>query len=152
MLHATDNPGNGSFHSAPANPSPFWFPVILLAGTLLRTLAAWPSEVWLDEANGILLASSPFSAWADVLALDSSPPLYYLVLRVFATLSLSSFWLRIPSLLAGVLTLVLVHQVCTVLHSRRCGLLATALLAFSPLHVFYSGELRMYSLLGLLAL
>ena len=96
-----------------------------------------------------------------VVTKDTHPPLYYLILHLTRGLfGVSDFAFRYPSVLFGVLLIPLLYQLGRRLASpsprpslggRVVGLLAALLLTVSPLHVYYSQEARMYSLLALLA-
>ena len=127
--------------------------VATLVALALRTGLALRSQVWLDEANSVLLALTPVAELADALAQDSSPPLYYLLLGAWARLtSLDPLWLRTPSILFGSLTVPAIWLVGRRIDRSRTGVLAAWLIALSPLHAYYSEEIRMYAMLVLLGL
>lgn len=124
-----------------------------MAGLAVRLWVGLRTEVWLDEANSVLIALAPFRELAAVLAPDSSPPLYYLVLKVWLFFApLDPFWLRIPSLILGCGAIPVAWWVGARMDRPRTGILVAWLLSFSPLHVHYSEEIRMYAMLALLAL
>ena len=130
---------------------------LVLAGTLvalaLRVWLAARSQVWLDEANSVLLALTPVTELSGALAEDSSPPLYYLLLKLWAALtSLDPLWLRVPSIAFGCAAVPAVWWVGRRMDRARTGLLAAWLIALSPLHAYYSEEIRMYAMLVLLGL
>lgn len=131
-------------------------PIVLAAttlGGLLRVALALQSEVWLDEANSVLLALAGPSGLAEALRLDSSPPLYYLLLWGWIELaSAAPLALRVPSLLAGIAAIPLAWAAGRRLDRAATGVVAALLLAVHPLHVHYSEEIRMYALVVLLAL
>jgi uncharacterized membrane protein len=65
------------------------------------------------------------------------------------------FAVRLPSLIAGTLVIPALYELGRELYDRRTGLIAAAFAAASPLLVWYSQEVRMYTfvtLFGLLAL
>jgi uncharacterized membrane protein len=125
--------------------------VLLAAG--LRFWSLSRTDIWLDEANGILLANLGVAELLARLRLDSNPPLYYLLLRVWMGISRDSeAAVRSLSAVAGVL---LNAGAC--LAGRRffgaaAGRGSGLLTALSPVQVLYSQQVRMYSLLALLAL
>jgi len=124
-----------------------------LVGLFLRVVVAWRSEVWLDEAYSALLALSDLPGLFAHLSLDSSPPLYYLVLKAWTFLApVTPFSLRIPSIFFGCATIPAIWYVASRVHRPATGVVAAWLLAVHPLHILYSEEIRMYSLLALLAL
>ena len=59
--------------------------------------------------------------------------------------------LRLPALLAGVLTVPAVYMAGKAIYSRSAGLLAAAFVALSPMLVDYSGNARGYTLICLFA-
>jgi hypothetical protein len=121
-------------------------------GLLVRIWVAAGSEVWLDEAYSALLALSSLHEFFAQLRLDSSPPLYYLVLKGWGSLApLSPFSLRVPSLLFGCATIPAIWYMASRVDRPVTGVVAAWLLAVHPLHVLYSEEARMYSLLVFLS-
>src|SRR5207248_4339625 len=80
------------------------------------------------------------------------PPLYYLLAHAWLALGDDEAVLRTLSALLGALAVPLLGLLGAALFERRVGLLAAALLAGAPAHVFYSRDARMYPLLTLLLL
>jgi uncharacterized membrane protein len=124
-------------------------------GLVLRL--AVPRGIWLDEAISIHQAHlSLHDLFANLYNGDRQPPLYHLTLwltiRIFGD---SEFAVRLPSLIAGTLTIPVLYELGRELYDRRTGLLAAAFATISPLLIWYSQEVRMYefvALFGLLAL
>ena len=83
-------------------------------------------------------------------------PVYLAVQYAWArTVGLSVLSMRLLSLIFSMATFVVVYRLGIRLNSRLAGLTAMALLAVSPIHIFYSIEIRNYSLtvlLGMLSL
>jgi mannosyltransferase len=127
--------------------------LVLALAAALRIYDLSGKDVWVDEGNGILMAQSGYQGLLEHLKLDSSPPLYYLLLggwmRLFGD---SEAAVRSLSVIAGVLTVGAVLAIGWRLFSAETGLLAALLAAVAPTHVFYSQQARMYSLLALLGL
>jgi hypothetical protein len=102
-------------------------------------------SLWTDEAWVALAAMKP-TAGAALAAGQSTPPLY--LLTVWAA---AQFWghgelvLRGLSFLFGVGTLILVWRLSHVLMEVPAALLALGAVAFSPIMVYYSKELKQYS-------
>ena len=89
---------------------------------------------------------------ASLTAQDIHPPLYYALLHAWAALlGTGPAALRLLSLVVGVLTIPLLYLVARRMLSTRAALLAALLLTISPLHVYYSQEVRMYGLVALLS-
>ena len=89
---------------------------------------------------------------ASLTAQDIHPPLYYALLHGWAALlGTGPTALRLFSVAVGILTIPLLYLVARRMLSARAALLATLLLTISPLHVYYSQEVRMYGLVALLS-
>jgi len=130
---------------------------ITLLGLVLRLVLANQS-LWLDEAASVIIASLPIKTLFQSLAGDFHPPLYYLALKPWLNLAgKNELLLRLPGILIGTLTIpALFLLVRTVFVPRKkikfeIAHLAALLLSLNPLHIYYSQELRMYSLSALLA-
>lgn len=123
----------------------------LAAGLRLHDLGR--ADVWVDEANGILIASGALSDIPARLRFDSSPPLYYGLLHVWKALAGDgAAALRLLSVAFGVALAGAAWAVGARLPIRGAGLFSALAVATSPVHVFHSQQVRMYTLLGLLAL
>lgn len=110
--------------------------------------------IWLDEATSIHQAGMSFGAMLNNLrTTDVHPPLYFGVLwfcdRIFGAGELA---MRIPSILAGTLVIPAAYLAGRDLWDRRSGIVAAALATIGPMLVWYSQEVRMYSMFMLFAL
>lgn len=78
---------------------------------------------------------------------DVHPPLYYVFLDAWTLLAGDSeFILRFPSALMGLLALALSYTIAVQCFNRKTALIAVILLATSGFFLYYSREVRMYSL------
>lgn len=126
---------------------------ILLVALGLRLWLLDRDELWFDEAFAALVALEPIGRIAPELSRDSSPPLYFVLLRGWAQAFGSDPWtLRLFSVLTGVLAVGTLSLLARRLWDTGTGLAASALLAVSPLHVYYSQEVRPYTLFLLFVL
>lgn len=117
---------------------------------VLRSLRLSFQPLWWDEGYSVWFAHQPLPEMLRLTAEDIHPPLYYAGLSGWSRLfGLAPVALRLFSVLVGVLTVALIYPVGRWLGGRRAGLLAAALLAISPFHIFYSQEVRMYALVAL---
>jgi len=129
------------------------FIAVLVMAALLRLHHLTSTSIWVDEANSILTAKQPASVILDMLSRDSSPPLYYFLLKSWmAVVGDSPFAVRLLSTLASLALIATVFAIGRREIGRRAGLWAAFLLAIAPTQVFYSQQARMYTLLPLLAL
>jgi len=133
--------------------------LILLLAFALRLFHLAEKEMWYDEAFAVLYAEKePGSIIYGTVtpvegaAADIHPLLYYFFLHGCMGLGQSLFVVRFPSVFFGLLSLCLVFRIARELFDAQVGLLAVALAAMSPFHIWYSQEARMYSLLCLLTL
>jgi uncharacterized membrane protein len=136
----------------------YLFSVVLAVGVALRLLRVTWQPLWWDEGYSVYFATEPLLSMLRLTAEDIHPPLYYALLHGWLLLwgNASPLALRSFSILIGALSLPALWWTARVLFSARPGLAlwATLLLAISPMHIFYSQEVRMYGLellLGLLS-
>jgi len=122
--------------------------LVTVAGAALRFATLDVQSIWLDEAATIDLVHKGFSGMlSDLPKSESAPPLYYLLVwcwtRVFGSGPIA---FRSLSALAGTLTIPALYWAGAV-RSRRIGLWAATLCAFSPAMFYYSQEARAYGLM-----
>ena len=125
--------------------------IVLIVGLLLR-LISLNQSFWLDEAtSGLVVRNFSFSQIVTRFAPgDFHPPLYYLILKAWGSFfGTSEIALRIPSVIFAIATIYVVYLIAKELFNKKTGLVASALLATSGLHVYYSQEARMYALVTL---
>ncbi|MFN8483536.1 MAG: glycosyltransferase family 39 protein [Anaerolineae bacterium] len=117
---------------------------LTLAGLALRLYHLGAPSYWFDEALEIRRAMTP---WPQVVWLveGPDPPLYRLLIAPLSRLSTVEAMLRLPSALFGAAAVFLMYLWCAELGSRRVGVVAAALLAISPVAVYYSQEVSQYS-------
>jgi 4-amino-4-deoxy-L-arabinose transferase-like glycosyltransferase len=127
--------------------------VLLLAALGLRLIRLGFQPLWWDEGWSVFFATADVGTLLRLTAVDIHPPFYYLVLKLWiAVLGPTPQALRLLSVLLGTLSVPLLYATGRRLFGDRVGLLAALLLALSPLHVYYSQEVRMYGLVTLLCL
>ena len=131
----------------------FGLTIILVLSAGLRFYDLGARDIWIDEANGVLIAQQPPAELIAGLRLDSNPPLYYLLLKAWmAVCGDSEAAVRGLSAVCGLALVGAVALIGRRMASAEVGLLAAALLACSPIQIVYSQQARMYVLLALLAL
>jgi len=126
---------------------------ICLLSFILRLFLLDAQSTWWDEAISLHLATS---AVANLLAdrvTHVHPPLYFLLLKGWIALAgTSAFSARFFSAWFNILLVPAVYAFGRRWLDRRTGLLASVLVAISPLYVVYSQEVRVYALLPLVYL
>lgn len=127
--------------------------LLTLAGAALRAFRLGSHSLWYDEGFSVYLASMSLREATAWTARDVAPPLYYYLLHFWqAAFGISEAAVRSLSALVGTLTIPLMYLVGKALFSRLSGFLAAALVAASPLYIWYSQETRTYALLTFLGL
>jgi mannosyltransferase len=121
-----------------------WLFIIFVVALLLRVVALGSKSLWLDEAFGAYHAQRPELA-APVYIEGTHPPLYYTILHYWVLIAGSGeVALRLPSVIMSLGGIGLLYLLARLLYGREVGLLAAALLAVTPLDVWYAQEARMY--------
>ncbi|HEY6042743.1 MAG TPA: glycosyltransferase family 39 protein, partial [Anaerolineae bacterium] len=106
-----------------------------------------------DETVSVWLARQDLAEITRHTAGDIHPPLYYYLLHFWGTAAgWSEFSIAFLSLIFGVLIVALAYRLARDLFGGRTALLAAGLIALSPYNVWYSQEVRMYTLAACLAL
>ena len=150
---------------ATADAASRWHRPLLLAAILVafavRLYRLGAESLWYDETVSVYLSRLPLPAMFAHTAGDIHPPGYYALLHAWQALTAPSlahgleFLYAFPSLVFGLLALPLLYALGRRLFGPRTGLAALWLGAFAPFLVWYSQEVRMYTLgafLGLLCL
>ncbi len=128
---------------------------LLTAAALgLRLIHLTRLQIFVDEAATWWFARlTAAGRLAEQITLEPTPPLYYglvgLLMRLFGE---SDLVMRLPSAVFGAATVPAVFFLGRAMVGRRAGWIAALVLAFHPLHVFYSREARVYPLLLLWAI
>ncbi len=127
---------------------------IVVVAAILRLAWLGDHSIWYDEAFTVQIARS---SWGHLLptirSTDMHPPLYYLIMKTWVGLAgTSEAAIRLPSVVFGIVSVVLTYCLGRRLLSERVGLVAGALLAVSPFSIMASQDARMYALLSVLVL
>jgi len=126
---------------------------LFVAGLALRLHAPFPAAVWLDEAVTVLSASQPLLDVIRTQVREAAPPLYYLLLHFgIGFLGDDAVALRGLSAVLGAALAPGLFLVGRRLFGPTAAALAATLALLSPLHVFYSQQIRMYALFPVLTL
>lgn len=133
----------------------FWRQWLSLLGLFLVPLGLvrpfLTQSLWSDDASSVWFARLPLNTLLTHLC-DPHPPGYYLELKLWLTAGAQEWWLRIPSVLAILLTTALVYRLGRDAGSPQIGWLAAFLLAWHPLQIWYATEVRMYTAVQLASL
>jgi 4-amino-4-deoxy-L-arabinose transferase-like glycosyltransferase len=125
--------------------------LLVLVSSYLRLETAGQRPIWYDETYTRALAN--LDSIAEIRARSrsdwagESPPLHYILCFLHFQVEKSLLSLRLPSVEAGVLTVLGVAVLGALMFSRLVGLVAGILMAFSVYHIEYSQDARGYSLM-----
>ena len=168
MTPATDSASGASSEGrrARAGWAPWALVLIVALAAVARLSDLGAKSYWLDEATSVYLARLQFmpgverkglgprgrvAAMVGHLGHDAHPPLYQTVLLLsLDLLGPSERSARLPSALAGLLTVLLIYRLGLRLYDGWVALVAAALAAVSAHLIYFSREARLYSLLILI--
>lgn len=124
-----------------------------LLGIGLRVIGLNKTQgLWNDEYISWFVASQPFGEkfFREVFA-QCHMPFYYLYLKFFMLLNGDGdLFLRFTSLISGVLSIIVMYF-AGLQNNRKTGLICAFFTSISSFLIYYSQEVRMYSLLFLLS-
>ncbi len=120
---------------------------LTLLGFALR-LARFQQTVLGDETSTLYIVDG--RSLSDVLSLVSgdaeiSPPLYFILAWLSTKLGSNPELVRLPSLIAGTISIPLVYLLGARLMNRAAGLIAAAVVTLTPFMIFYSADGRGYA-------
>ncbi len=128
--------------------------LLVLAAFLLRVASIDAQSLWRDEVDSLRFATAP---GPQLLSSFTRPgwngPLYHVMLRGWVALTgISEYSMRFFSLVFGVLGVPLIFALGKRLFSRPTGVISALLVTGSPYLVWYSQEVKMYTLVLALAI
>ncbi len=127
--------------------------IILVLAAALRLYHLGYTSLWLDEVGQALVAQGHLTGiLAGVQGHHGAAPFDYLITALVIRLSRNEWVLRLPAAIWGTLSVFWLYRLGRRSGSVVVGLVASALLAVSPLHLRYSQELRFYALFVFLSL
>jgi len=117
---------------------------ILTIALFLRFYQLGQECLWIDEVSSVDQALRPLP---ELFSGFLRGPLYYFLLHLWIKLfGLSEFSLRFPSAIFGITSVYLTYRIGKTMFNRFVGQVSALLLAVSPFHIFFSQEVRHYSL------
>src|SRR3954468_6154760 len=125
--------------------------IIIALGFALRLYQMDAASLWSDEAFSAYWIHRPLSyLWTDGLIIETTPPLYYTLLKLWAVFAGDSdAALRLFSVAASTATIPLVFLLGAELATPAIGLVAALLFALAPMQIYYAQEARVYTMLPL---
>ena len=105
------------------------------------------NNLWLDETASYAIARLPQFHFFALLSLhEANMALYYVLMRLWLHVGVSTWLIRRPSVLFGVGGIALLYLLTAEMFGRRAAILASLLLALNAFHVAYSQEARSHSM------
>jgi mannosyltransferase len=141
---AVDDPARGSFF---ARHAALIVAGLTLIGALLRIYRLGSKSLWFDEAALWWIgAGSPSEVLAKNISSNAAPPLFAFVIALTRTVGDSEWLLRAVPCLAGIAAIPAVYWLARRFLDRGPACFAALLVAVSPMHVYYSQQVREYTL------
>ncbi len=127
---------------------------ILGIGLFLRIYNLNRYDFWFDESLSLLIVKYlPLGEYLFKYAkFFTDSELFNILLYFWVRLVKNEVFFRLLPLIFGVLSIILIYPIGKRLFNKETGLISAFLLAISPFHIYYSQELRSYSLFLLLSL
>jgi len=129
----------------------FWLMLFIVTlGSLLRlAYIDKPDGLWNDEYVSWMIASLPIGkSFFDAIVNQCHMPFYYFYLKFFIHYyGNSDFMLRLTSVLPGILSIISMYFVGKELKNKNLGILCASVTALSSFLIYFSQEVRFYSLL-----
>ncbi len=130
---------------------------LMIAGAALRVsvigqslFADELSTYWISATHSLGGVVSLMYGTPHIPHPEITPPLYFLLAWATSQFGHAPALLRLPSLIAGVLTIPAVYLLGLRTVGRRAALLAATLTTLSPFMIYYSTEARSYGVMMLL--
>lgn len=129
---------------------------LVLVGSVVLTYAlimvlSLGQSIWFDEGYSLQLIERPVGELLSLTAVDAHPPLYYLVLKVWASIFGTSEWaFRSLSAVSAALTVGVVFFLVKKLFTVRTAIAVLPFLILAPFFLRYGYEIRMYVFAGLI--
>ncbi len=128
--------------------------LLVLIGFFVGAVSLNAQSMWRDEVDALRFATAP---WSELLSTFTRPgwngPLYHLLLRGWISLAgVGEYSLRFFSLAFGLLSIPMIYALGRRLFHPLAGVIAAVLTVGSPYLIWYSQEVKMYTLVVVLAL
>lgn len=122
--------------------------LILFSGIGLRLFRLGSHDLWYDEAISYWFCSNSIRDFWGIAEFGSAqPPFYYILLKSWMGIfPHTEFWMRLLSVIFSVISIFALYRLGCFLFSRKVGIWAGFIMAFSPFHIWYAQEIRPYAL------
>ncbi len=119
--------------------------VLLIVGGLLRFIQLGTKSLWGDEIWTAQWSKPPLAQVLTTQTKIPDMPLMYGFVHLSTRFGESEFWVRLPAAIFGVLGILLFYRLADRTLGRQTALVGAVLMAFSPIHIWYSQDARYYT-------
>lgn len=129
--------------------------LILCLGSILRFYNLGGPSCFNDELETLRIASYPSVSemMNEVINTDVHPPGYQLLMYfVVHYIGNSEFWIRFPSVIFGILSILMIYILGKYIYSAKEGLIAASICSVLWAPLYFSQEARVYSMLFLFSM
>ena len=123
--------------------------LIIVLAFIIRIYGLDQKSFYYDEAVRMLFAKNYHYLFFNI---PSFMQLYIFILNLFLKAGLTEYWIRILSVIFSLLSIFFIYRLSSKLFNRETGLIGSFLMAISPVNIYYSREVTVYSIIILLAL
>jgi hypothetical protein len=120
--------------------------LVTLLGLALRLHHLDHDSLFMDEIRQVSYYKYPFLDIINLAASQTQPPLDYWIGKIFYSVSVTDFSVRLPAALFGTATVYLLTRISVEKFGLATGLILGTYLAINHYHIYYSQEARPYSL------
>jgi uncharacterized membrane protein len=120
--------------------------IITAIGAILRFYNLSGKSLWLDEASTLGMSNQSLSGIWSTGYIDNNPPLFHYLTKMMLLFGQSEFVLRFLPAVMGIATIVIVYLIGKEFKDDNTGLIAAALIAFSPFCLNYAQEAYSYAM------
>lgn len=129
--------------------------LIIFLGLILRLICInKPTGLWFDEiyCNYLASQSMPFNFFDKLYSEDFHAPLYFIFLHFWIKMFGSTdIILRLFSCICSLMTIPIFYLLGKKIHSKKLGVICAATIAVNSILIYYSQEVKFYSLLFLIS-
>lgn len=119
--------------------------LIIALGVILRFCCLGANDLWFDEASAVLKAAESGGNIHVLLAQHHPIAFFEILLFYWGKIGGSEVMLRLPAVLCGSATIVVVFLLGRTFFGATTALISAFLFAISPFHIHYAQEIRMYA-------
>jgi mannosyltransferase len=127
--------------------------LITLMGAFFRFNNLGKKSLWFDELAQVTISrtiihdlSLPQMGFLQGMWWELSPPLDYFITHFMFYFGSSEWILRFPASMFGILSILAIFYLAKEIFGAHVGLISAFLISISPMHIWFSQEVRVYSL------